>query len=116
MCIVWYLFSHYLILWFEYMQSNMVSPFAMHQQQLAMLAQHQSLVMAAAAKSAGSDPKFPGIAQQPASNGINLSTQGWPNVGYQMPGMMMPVGGQADLQKLMQVEYLIRLSIFAYFI
>ncbi|KAH7546508.1 hypothetical protein FEM48_Zijuj01G0208200 [Ziziphus jujuba var. spinosa] len=85
-------------------KSNMVSPFAMHQQQLAMLAQHQSLVMAAAAKSAGSDPKFPGIAQQPASNGINLSTQGWPNVGYQIPGMMMPVGGQADLQKLMQAR------------
>ena len=85
----------------------MVSPFAMHQQQLAMLAQHQSLVMAAAAKSAGSDPKFPGIAQQPVSNGINLPTQSWPNVGYQIPGMMMPAGAQADLQKVMQVEYII---------
>ncbi|KAF3453609.1 hypothetical protein FNV43_RR04049 [Rhamnella rubrinervis] len=85
-------------------KSNMVSPFSMHQQQLAMLAQHQSLVMAAAAKSAGSDPKFPGIAQQPAPNGINLPTQSWPNVGYQIPGMVMPVGAQADLQKVMQAS------------
>lgn len=77
-------------------KSNMVSPFAMHQQQLAMLAQQQSLLMAAAAKSA------PGNAQQPPSNGTNIPSQAWPNIGYQFPGMMMPVAGQADLQKLMQ--------------
>lgn len=82
----------------------MVSPFSIHQQQLAMLAQHQSLVMAVAAKSAGSDPKFPAITQQPTTNGVNVPIQSWPNVGYQIPGMMMPVGAQADLQKLMQVE------------
>ncbi|TYH74715.1 hypothetical protein ES332_D05G421100v1 [Gossypium tomentosum] len=76
-------------------KSNMVSPFAMHQQQLAMLAQQQSLLMAAAAKSA------PGNAQQPPSNGTNIPSQAWPNSGYQFPGMMMPVAGQADLQKLM---------------
>ncbi|GMJ15919.1 NEVERSHED, ARF-GAP domain 5 [Hibiscus trionum] len=77
-------------------KSNMVSPFAMHQQQLAMLAQQQSLLMAAAAKSA------PGNNQQPPSNGQSIPTQSWPNMGYQIPGMMMPVAGQADLQKLMQ--------------
>ncbi|XWS09932.1 hypothetical protein CRYUN_Cryun39dG0032300 [Craigia yunnanensis] len=77
-------------------KSNMVSPFAMHQQQLAMLAQQQSLLMAAAAKSA------PGNTQQPPSNGTSIPTQTWPNIGYQIPGMMMPVAGQADLQKLMQ--------------
>lgn len=81
----------------------MVSPFAMHQQQLAMLAQQQSLLMAAAAKSAGMDQKFPGIIQQPVSNGSNLPSQSWPNVGYQIPGLMMPVDGQADLQKVTQV-------------
>ncbi|XP_021288672.1 probable ADP-ribosylation factor GTPase-activating protein AGD5 [Herrania umbratica] len=106
-------------------KSNMVSPFAMHQQQLAMLAQQQSLLMAAAAKSAPGSTQLPaqqlamlaqqqsllmaaaaksapGNTQQPASNGSSIPTQTWPNIGYQIPGMMMPVAGQADLQKLMQ--------------
>ena len=79
----------------------MVSPFAMHQQQLAVLAQQQSLLMAAAAKSA------PGNTQQPPSNGTIIPTQTWPNIGYQIPGMMMPVAGQADLHKLMQVDSIV---------
>lgn len=86
-------------------KSNMVSPFAMHQQQqlqLAMLAQQQSILMAAAAKSAGGDPKLSSSFQFPGSNGINLPTQNLPNMSNQFPGMMMPLGGQADLQKLMQ--------------
>ncbi|OAY28642.1 hypothetical protein MANES_15G083400v8 [Manihot esculenta] len=80
-------------------KSNMVSPFAMHQQQLAMLAQQQSLVIATAAKSGGA---VPGIIQHPGSNGINLPAQNWPNVGYQIPGLVMPVAGQGDPRKLMQ--------------
>ncbi|XP_009342444.1 ADP-ribosylation factor GTPase-activating protein AGD5 [Pyrus x bretschneideri] len=83
-------------------KSNMVSPFSMHQQQLAMLAQHQSLLMAAA--KSGTDQKFPGIIQQPVSNGSNLPSQGWSNVGYQYPGLVMPVDGQADLQKVPQSQ------------
>ncbi|XP_038690265.1 ADP-ribosylation factor GTPase-activating protein AGD5-like isoform X2 [Tripterygium wilfordii] len=85
-------------------KSNMVSPFSLHQQQLAMLAQQQSLLMAAAAKSAVGDPKLSGKIQQPGSNGVNMPTQNWPNIGYQIPGMMMPVGGTAELQKLMQAS------------
>ncbi|KAJ4843459.1 hypothetical protein Tsubulata_006785, partial [Turnera subulata] len=83
-------------------KTNMVSPFSLHQQQLAMLAQQQSLLMAAAARSAGGDPKFSGGNQQPRPNGINLASQNWPNIAYQFPGSMMPVAGQGDLQKLMQ--------------
>lgn len=83
-------------------KSNMVSPFAMHQQQLAMLAQQQTLLMAAAAKSGGVDPKVPGSIQQPGSNGVKLPTQNWPNMGFQIPGFMMPVAGQSDPRKLMQ--------------
>uniref|UniRef100_A0A2P2K3B1 Arf-GAP domain-containing protein n=3 Tax=Rhizophora mucronata TaxID=61149 RepID=A0A2P2K3B1_RHIMU len=83
-------------------KSNMVSPFATHQQQLAMLAQQQSLLMAAVAKSAGVDPKFSGSIPQPGSNGITLPAQNWPNTGYQMPGLMMPVSMQGNLQKLVQ--------------
>ncbi|XP_044464763.1 ADP-ribosylation factor GTPase-activating protein AGD5 isoform X2 [Mangifera indica] len=83
-------------------KSNMVSPFAMHQHQLAMLAQQQSLLMAAAAKAGGGDLKFPSSFQHPGSNGANLPTQNLPSFGNQIPGMMMPVGGQAGLQKLMQ--------------
>ncbi|XP_028127542.1 ADP-ribosylation factor GTPase-activating protein AGD5-like isoform X2 [Camellia sinensis] len=51
-------------------KSNVVSPFSVHQQQLAMLAQQQSLRMAAAAKSAGVVPQFAGNAQPPSPNGF----------------------------------------------
>ncbi|KAK7405184.1 hypothetical protein VNO78_06383 [Psophocarpus tetragonolobus] len=105
-------------------KTNMVSPFAMHQQQLAMLAQQQSLLMAAAtksaagdakylaslqqqqsllmaaaaAKSAGGDSKYPASIQQPGSN---IPAQSWPAAGYLIPGAM-PMGSQEELQKLMQ--------------
>ncbi|KAK6132733.1 hypothetical protein DH2020_033538 [Rehmannia glutinosa] len=83
--------------------SNIVSPFAAHQQQLAMLAQQQSLLMAAAAASAsGGTSKVPGNAQL-GVNGINLPNQSWPNVGYQIPGMMMPAPGKNELEKYMQM-------------
>ncbi|RVW93125.1 putative ADP-ribosylation factor GTPase-activating protein AGD5 [Vitis vinifera] len=83
-------------------KSNMVSPFSLHQQQLAMLAQQQSLLMAAAAKSTGVAPKFSINAQQHSSNGTDLPTQNWPNMGYQIPGMMMQAAGNNDMQKFMQ--------------
>ncbi|XAR67530.1 hypothetical protein NMG60_11002312 [Bertholletia excelsa] len=83
-------------------KSNIASPFAIHQQQLAMLAQQQSLLMAAAAKSGGAVPKFAGIVQQPGSNGANLPAQNWSNVGYQFPAMMMQMAGNNDLQKYLQ--------------
>ncbi|CAL1385410.1 unnamed protein product [Linum trigynum] len=111
-------------------KSNMASPFAMHQQQIAMLAQQQSLLMAAAAKSGGSSgstniqqqiamlahqqsllmaaaAKSAGgsgstNSQQPGANGFNSPAQTWPNIGYQIPGLMGPVAAQGDVQKLMQ--------------
>lgn len=98
----------------------MVSPFAMHQQQLAMLAhqqqhQQQSLLTTPAAKSGGVDPKFPGNIQLPGSNGINLHAQNWPNVGYQIPGLVMPVAGQGDPRKLMQVTIIDYINFCAIF-
>ncbi|KAG5047097.1 hypothetical protein JHK86_016503 [Glycine max] len=104
-------------------KSNVVSPFAMHQQQLAMLAQQQSLLMAAA-KSAGGDPKYLASLQQQQSllmaaaaaksggtdskylasiqePGSNIPLQSWLGAGYPMPGAM-PMGSQEELQKLMQ--------------
>ncbi|PON44584.1 Arf GTPase activating protein [Parasponia andersonii] len=83
-------------------KSSIVSPFAMHQQQLAMLAQQQSLLMAAAVKSAGADPKFPASTQQPMPNGTNVPIQGWPNIGYPIPGMIMPMAGQGNQQNVTQ--------------
>ncbi|CAN4087415.1 unnamed protein product [Withania somnifera] len=74
-------------------KSNMVSPFAMHQQQLARLAQQQPLIMAAAAAASGT-LKIPGDVQQGA-NGSNIVNQSWPHVGYQFPGMMMPASAGA---------------------
>lgn len=85
----------------------MVSPFAAHQQQLAMLAQQQSLLMAAAAKSGGDMPKIAANGQQPGPNGNGLPSQNWPNIGYQIPGMMIPSAGKSDLEKYMQVNILI---------
>ncbi|KAI5420462.1 ADP-ribosylation factor GTPase-activating protein AGD5 isoform X1 [Lathyrus oleraceus] len=80
--------------------NNIVSPFAKHQQQLAMLAQQQSLIMAAAAaaKSATGDAKYPANVQQP---GLNIPIQSWPAASYPVPGVI-PMGGQGELQKLMQ--------------
>ncbi|KAK1407073.1 hypothetical protein QVD17_38684 [Tagetes erecta] len=81
-------------------KANTTAPYSLHQQQLAMLAQQQSLIMAAAAKSGGS-PKFSGHWQQPMPGGISLPNQNWPT-GYQIPGMMMPAGGKEELEKYLQ--------------
>lgn len=83
-------------------KSNIVSPFAAHQQQLAMLAQQQSLLMAAAATASGGMPKVPNNTQV-GLNGANLPNQSWPNVGYQFPGMMMSEAQKAEVQKYMQM-------------
>ncbi|KAL4581865.1 hypothetical protein LXL04_006399 [Taraxacum kok-saghyz] len=75
--------------------TNVTSPYAVHQQQLSMLAQQQYLIMAAAAKSGG----LPNLNW----NGQNGNLQNnWGNVGYQFPGMGMPQPtppGKDDLQK-----------------
>ncbi|KAL5730064.1 hypothetical protein ACHQM5_002937 [Ranunculus cassubicifolius] len=75
-------------------KSKMVSPFAAHQQQMAMLAQQQSLLMAAAKSSGGA----PVSAPQPVSNGVYaLGGQNWSNLGYQVPGVRMPVAAQTQM-------------------
>ncbi|XP_051134817.1 ADP-ribosylation factor GTPase-activating protein AGD5-like [Andrographis paniculata] len=83
-------------------KSNVVSPYALHQQQLTMLAQQQSLLIAAAANASGGASKPPGN-QQVGINGTNTVNQSWPNMGYQFPGMMMPTAGKVDLEKYMQM-------------
>ncbi|KAL2483614.1 putative ADP-ribosylation factor GTPase-activating protein AGD5 [Forsythia ovata] len=83
-------------------KSNMVSTFSVHQQQLAMLAQQQSLLMAAAANASSGMPKIPGNTLQ-VSKGANLPNQSWLNVGYQFPGMMMPAAGKNELEKYMEM-------------
>ncbi|KAL3503272.1 hypothetical protein ACH5RR_037721 [Cinchona calisaya] len=88
-------------------KSNMVSPFSAHQQQIAMLAQQQSLLMAgAAANAAGGMLKVPGNAQQGPS-GINLTNQNGANSGYQLYGIMMPAAGKSELEKYMQMGILV---------
>ncbi|KAI3988190.1 hypothetical protein MKX01_011979 [Papaver californicum] len=96
-------------------KSNMVSPFALHQQQLAMLAQQQSLIMAAAAAKPSGGIAMPVNSSQPGSNGTHvagagMAPQNWPNMGYQVPGMMAQVGGSNDLQKFMQQMANVRTS------
>lgn len=83
-------------------KGSMVSPFALHQQQLAMLAQQQSLLMAAAAANGtGGVTKLPGNPPQ-GPNGTHLSPQSWVSAGYQFHGMMMPPAGKNELEKYMQ--------------
>ncbi|KAK9089421.1 hypothetical protein Scep_028503 [Stephania cephalantha] len=86
-------------------KSNMVSPFSLHQQQLAMLAQQQSLLMAAAAKAGGGVSAGPVNVQQLGSNGagVGLTAQNWQNIGYQVPLLGMASPGQNELQKFMQM-------------
>ncbi|CAL0310130.1 unnamed protein product [Lupinus luteus] len=81
-------------------KSNIVSPFSMHQQQLAMLAQQQSLLMAAATKSTAGNPTYTASTQHPSSN---IPGQNWPAAGYQIYGVT-PMVGQGELQKLMQTR------------
>ncbi|KAI4388156.1 hypothetical protein MLD38_000512 [Melastoma candidum] len=112
-------------------KSNMVSPFAMHQQQIALLAQQQSFLMAAAAAAnkAGGQPSASAaanlqqqqlalLAQQQsflmaaaakATNGdAQQSGSGAANLpnmnfGFQIP-TTKPLDGQAQLQTFMQAS------------
>ncbi|GAB2230722.1 hypothetical protein Drorol1_Dr00015006 [Drosera rotundifolia] len=89
-------------------KSNMVSPFAMHQQQLVMLAQQQAVLLAAAAQSASGPSKSPVNVpvQQPGYNGTNMPVPGnWPNIGYQVPQMPMtsPLGVHNEMKNFAQV-------------
>ncbi|KAA8519857.1 hypothetical protein F0562_014053 [Nyssa sinensis] len=77
-----------------------VSPFSVHQQQLAMLAQRQSLFNGAASRSSGGSQTYCGNILQPHSNGIHLPAQNWGSIGNQIPGTMMPV---AEQQKYIQM-------------
>ncbi|KAG6754806.1 hypothetical protein POTOM_040604 [Populus tomentosa] len=70
--------------------SSMVSPFSVHQQQLAMLSQQQQFHMTAAARTGGGSQTLPASAHRPSSNGIHLPAQSWGSYGYQVPGMVMP--------------------------
>ena len=67
----------------------MVSPFAIHQQQLAFMTQQQAFLMAAL-KSGNAPQMVPGNASLLNSNGSSapngsLPSQSWPNLGYQNP-------------------------------
>lgn len=81
------------------MQSSMVSPFSIHQQQIAMQAQQQSFLMAAATRPNGSQNIY-GSRHHSGTNGVHLSTQIWGYTGYQRPAMLTPFPGP---QKHIQV-------------
>jgi len=89
------------------LQSNMVSPFAAHQQQLAFMSQQQALLMAAL--KAGNAPQMiPGNANQLNANGSNpplgtLPFQNWTNLGYQNPGLT-PAAAQNGATKVKRLE------------
>ncbi|XP_039130446.1 ADP-ribosylation factor GTPase-activating protein AGD5 isoform X2 [Dioscorea cayenensis subsp. rotundata] len=70
-------------------KSNMVSPYSLHQQQLALLSQQQAFLMAAT-KSASTP--LTTVLRAPNSD---LSAQRWGNIGYQIPTLTSIVGQTA---------------------
>ncbi|XP_020689834.1 ADP-ribosylation factor GTPase-activating protein AGD5 [Dendrobium catenatum] len=88
-------------------KSKMVSPFAIHQQQLVYLSQQQALLMAAA-NSEGTPPTCPVSTQQPGvaitgtSNFASAATN-WLNPSTQI-SRMTPVDGQQDTNKSAQLD------------
>lgn len=83
-------------------KSNMVSPFAIHQQQLAFMNQQQAFLMSAL-KSGNAPQMVPGNASLLNSNGSNapngsVPTQSWPNLGYQNPSSI-PAAAQNGAAK-----------------
>ncbi|XP_068661295.1 ADP-ribosylation factor GTPase-activating protein AGD5-like [Aristolochia californica] len=81
-------------------KSNMVSPYTIHHQQLAMLAQQQALLLAATAKPGGAPPQFTAETHHPGPNAPQILSSGspaqnWSNVGFQIPGMMLPAVGHS---------------------
>ncbi|CAL9155941.1 unnamed protein product [Musa hybrid cultivar] len=92
-------------------KSNMVSPYSVHQQQLAFLSQQQALLMAVA-KSGTVNPTLSGSSNQPAVTGlhapnINVLYQNWPNIGYQAPGVT-PLDGQKGFNNFSQLGNLMQ--------
>ncbi|KAK9152261.1 hypothetical protein Syun_010570 [Stephania yunnanensis] len=89
-------------------KANMVSPFAMHQQQLAALAQQQSILMAAATIASGGTKTTATNNQLPYFNGVqaiygNLLSQNWPNLSNQVSGLKTPVNGNDQQQNFSQI-------------
>ncbi|RRT72584.1 hypothetical protein B296_00033691 [Ensete ventricosum] len=92
-------------------KSNMVSPYSVHQQQLAFLSQQQALLMAVA-KSGTAYPTLSGTSNQPTITGlhapnINVLSQNWPNIGYQAPGVT-PLDGQKGFNNFSQLGNLMQ--------
>lgn len=93
-------------------KGNVVSPYAMHQQQMAYLAQQQALLMAAIKSGASSQPPTKPLHQSPNPNpNLNMSfarpavfpAQTLPILGYQVPVMVAPVLGQNGVNNFGQV-------------
>jgi len=72
----------------------------MHQQQLAMLAQQQSLLMAAAGKSGG-DPRYPPAGMQEPRP--NVPMQSWPATGYLISGVL-PMQVMTEVSQMLNYE------------
>lgn len=78
------------------LQTNIVSPYSVHQQQLAFLSQQQAAHMAAAKSSGSSLPTVP----LPPNGSPPI--QNWTNHGYQIPARA-PMVGQNGVNNLSQV-------------
>ncbi|KAJ3705086.1 hypothetical protein LUZ61_008791 [Rhynchospora tenuis] len=93
-------------------KSNVVSPYAMHQQQMAYLAQQQALLMAAIKSGASTQPPTRPLHQNMNPNAnfnasftppATIPAQTLPILGYQVPVMVAPVLGQNGMNNIGQV-------------
>jgi stromal membrane-associated protein len=98
---------------FTCLKGNAVSPYAMHQQQMAYLAQQQALLMAAIKSGASSQPPTKSLQQNLNPNpNFNASfapsstfpAQTMPILGYQVPVMVAPILGQNGVNSFGQVN------------
>ncbi|XVF87565.1 hypothetical protein PTKIN_Ptkin18bG0130600 [Pterospermum kingtungense] len=81
-------------------KSSMSSPISIHQQQLSMLSQQQS-IMGTATKPNGGFQSFPVNAHQFSSNGLHFPAPNSVSIGHQALPMVMPV---TSLQKNTQIR------------
>lgn len=94
------------------LQSNMASPFALHQQQLVYLPQQQALLMAASKSNNAPEEFSPRTHHRSVSDSNTMKgniAQSWVNFGYQVPGNV-PLAGHLYSNNSIQVMKFNRLK------
>lgn len=89
-------------------QSNMGSPYTIHQQQLAFISQQQAFLVAASQSGSALPAQKPGTTVLASNSSFPI--QNWPKEGNQFPGMTLSAG-EEDNKRLNQVIFSIFFNI-----